>query len=66
MPARGGFTQYVRCPYCSDPVAGHLPSPREEQKLTCARCQRTFPFDKHELRSGIVLYDEEANRWKVA
>jgi hypothetical protein len=52
--------QYVLCPNCGDPVAGSLVG-----ELTCVHCKEEFQFDASKVRTGIVLYDEGANRWKV-
>lgn len=37
----------------------------EERKLECAHCRHRFEFTDAEVRSGIVTYDDAADRWKV-
>jgi len=56
-----GVMQYVLCPKCGDPVAGRLTA-----ELTCVHCKKRFPFDKSEVRTGIVLFDEAKNGWIVS
>jgi len=58
---------YVTCPNpeCCDPVAGRIPQPPEELKLTCVHCKQTFSFDLREVRRGLVFYNPTINRWEV-
>ena len=56
----GGVMRYVLCPKCGDPVAGRLTA-----ELTCVHCKEQFAFDQSEARTGILLYDENNNRWRV-
>jgi hypothetical protein len=58
---------YVPCPNlaCGDPVAGRIPQLPEDLKLTCMHCKQTFTFEPSEVRSGLVFYNPETNRWKV-
>lgn len=63
--SRGGFMSYVLCPKCGDPVAGRIPQPPDELKLTCAHCKEAFLFQPGDLRSGLVFYNPDTNRWKV-
>ncbi len=63
MGIQGGFMEFVYCPSCGDPVAGALLA--EGEAMECAHCQDKFPFERRNLRSGIVVYDENARRWKV-
>jgi transcription elongation factor Elf1 len=65
MPMQGSVVQYVLCPVCGDPVAGRLPARGGERTLTCAHCRNSFPFTQQDVRSGVVVYDEEAQRWKL-
>ena len=51
---------YVPCPNCGDPVAGTL-----EGELICIHCNHKFPFDKSQVRNGIVVYDDATRRWKA-
>lgn len=55
---------YVICPKCGDPVAGAIPPPIST--LTCVHCKHGFPFNAGAVRSGLVVFDEDADRWKVA
>ena len=66
MSLPGGRMNYVICHKCGDPVAGRLPSGHEERQLECARGHERFEFTDSEIRSGIVMYDDVLNRWKVA
>jgi len=63
--SRGGHMSYVPCPLCGDAVAGRIPQPLEELKLTCVHCKLTFRFDSSEVCSGLVFYNPETNRWKA-
>ncbi len=65
MAIQGDVMQYVLCPVCGDPVGGRFPASRENGKLTCAHCFNSFPFNQQDVRSGVVVYDEDARRWKV-
>jgi hypothetical protein len=58
---------YVTCPNpeCGDPVAGRIPQPPEELKLTCVHCKETFSFDPNEVRTGLVSYNQTINRWEL-
>jgi len=56
----GGFMRYVVCPKCGDPVASRLAG-----ELTCVQCKEKFTFDESQVRSGVVLFDSRADRWKV-
>jgi hypothetical protein len=58
---------YVPCPNleCGDPVAGRIPQPPEDLILACAHCKQTFTFEPSEVRSGLVFYNPETDRWKV-
>jgi hypothetical protein len=56
---------YVPCPKCGDAVAGRIPQPPEELKLTCFHCKETFTFELGEVRSGLVFFNPEINRWKA-
>lgn len=57
--------RYVICHKCSDPVAGKIPAGGEERILECAHCKEKFTFNDNEIRSGIVTFDDKANRWKT-
>jgi hypothetical protein len=63
--SRGGHMSYVPCPECGDAVAGRIPQPPEELKLTCVHCKQTFTFEPNEVRGGLVFYNPETNRWKA-
>jgi transcription elongation factor Elf1 len=65
MGLQGGHMSYVVCDQCGDPVAGRIPSGNEERKLECVHCQHRFTFDDAQVRAGIVVYDDVADRWKV-
>ena len=62
--SRGGHMSYVPCPQCRDAVAGRIPQPPEELKLTCVHCKHPFTFEPSEVRSGLVFFNPETNRWK--
>ena len=63
MAISGGHMAYVLCPSCDDPVAGSLPA--EGETLECVHCHHKFPFETRNVRSGIVVYDEKTDRWRV-
>jgi len=63
--SRGGHMSYVPCPECGDAVAGRIPQPPEELKLTCVHCKQTFTFAANEVRNGLVFCNPETNRWKA-
>jgi hypothetical protein len=67
LVSRGGHMSYVPCPNpkCGDAVAGRIPQPPEELRLTCVHCKETFTFEASEVRSGLVFYNPETNRWKA-
>jgi transcription elongation factor Elf1 len=65
MSIQGGHMNYVTCHACGDPVAGRIPSGNEPRKLQCAHCHHAFEFVDAEVRSGIVVYDDIDDRWKV-
>jgi NAD-dependent SIR2 family protein deacetylase len=65
MTFPGGHMRYVLCPKCGDPVAGPIPDGNQERVLQCAHCKERFAFSDGEIRAGIVLFDDKANRWKT-
>jgi hypothetical protein len=62
-----GHMSYTTCTKCNDPIPAPLISRDKEQMVTCANpaCLNNFPFDPEKIETGVVLYDEQANRWKL-
>ena len=60
IPVTGGLMQYVPCPRCGDPVAGKL-----EGELTCVHCKEEFQFAKSQVRTCVVMFNSNTQRWKV-
>ena len=58
---------HVICPNCKDPVAGKIPQPPEQLKLTCLNpsCGQTFAFVPEDIRRSLMSYNLDTRRWKA-
>ena len=63
---QGGQIRYVTCPNpdCCAPVAGRIPTGKEERILKCGNCKLEFSFTDDQIRTGLFMHDSSTNRWQ--